>query len=82
MARDKSSLDTDDNEFGTAGKLPSPMGGGGMTNIGGGTSGAGMGGNADTSVNPSNPINDVINPALENDPTIAGGITDDEDKDT
>jgi len=80
MARDKSGLDTDD-DFTSGSKLPSPMGGGGMTNIGGGTSGAAMGGNADTGVNPSNPINDVINPSLEDETSIAGGITDDETKD-
>ncbi len=81
MAFDKSSLGDSDNEFSDAGRVPSPRGGGGMTNIGGGTSGAPMGGSADTAVNPSNPINDVINPALENDTSVAGGITDDEDKD-
>ncbi len=80
MARDKSGLDTDD-DFTSGSKMPSPLGGGGMTNIGGGTSGAAMGGNADTGVNPSNPINDVINPSLEDETSIAGGITDDETKD-
>ncbi len=81
MARDKSGLDTEDDDFTSGSKMPSPMGGGGMTNIGGGSSGAAMGGNADTAVNPSNPIDDVINPSLEDETSIAGGITDDKSKD-
>lgn len=80
MARDKSGLDTDD-DFTSGSKMPSPLGGGGMTNIGGGTSGAAMGGSTETSVNPSNPIDDVIDPSLEDGTSIAGGITDDDSKD-
>jgi hypothetical protein len=80
MARDKSKLKDDDIEFGNAGRIPSPLGGGGTTNIGGGTSGAPMG-NADAVVNPTHPIDDVVSPSIEGDTSIAGGITDDEEKD-
>lgn len=79
MGKDRSSLDSD-LEFGTAGSAkPSPMGGGGTTNIGGGTSGATMG-NADTDRNSARPINDITETDSVGDTDIAGGITDEKDE--
>ncbi len=75
---DRSSLDTDD--FGTAGRTPSPLGGGGTTNIGGGTSGA-VQGNADTTRNPTSPIDDITATDTVGDKTdVAGGISDRDDR--
>lgn len=62
MTDNKSSLD-DDIEFGNAGRMPSPLGGGGTTNIGGGTSGAGQGG-SDTVRNSSDPMADIVDTNL------------------
>lgn len=71
---DRSSLD--DSDFGTAGRTPSPLGGGGMTNIGGGTSGAAQG-NADTTRNPASAIDDIIATDTVGDNTsVAGGVSD------
>lgn len=62
MSSNQSSLD-DDIEFGNAGRTPSPLGGGGTTNIGGGTSGAGQG-NANTVRNSSDPVADIADTNL------------------
>lgn len=71
---DRSSLDDDD--FGTAGRTPSPLGGGGTTNIGGGTSGA-VQGNSDTTRNPTSPIDDIVSTDTIGDNTdVAGGVSD------
>lgn len=75
MSSDRSSLD-DDIEFGTAGRTPSPLGGGGTTNIGGGTSGAGQG-NSDAVRSSSNPIKDIVGSDLVDDPSgVSGGMSD------
>ncbi len=73
MADEKSSIDP---EFGTAGRTPSPLGGGGTTNIGGGTSGAGQG-NAETTRNPASAIDDITATDTVGDKTgVAGGVSD------
>ena len=73
MSSDRSSLD-DDIEFGTAGRTPSPLGGGGTTNIGGGTSGAGQG-NSNTVRNSTNPAADIVDTDMADDASaVAGGM--------
>lgn len=73
---EKSSIDP---EFGTAGRTPSPLGGGGTTNIGGGTSGA-VQGNADTTRNPASPIDDITaTDTIGDNISVAGGISDRDD---
>ncbi|MBA2645380.1 MAG: hypothetical protein H0U81_01150 [Pyrinomonadaceae bacterium] len=79
MVNDRSSLDSDDT-FDNAGRTGSPMGGGGTTNIGGGTSGAAMG-NADTQRSNTSPIDDITATDIAGDTDVPSGISDRSDAD-
>ncbi len=72
MMSDRSSLSDDD--F-VGDETPSPLGGGGTTNIGGGTSGATIG-NADTSRNSTTPIDDITSTDLTGETERSSGISD------
>jgi hypothetical protein len=75
MNNDRSSLGDDD--F-VGSSEPSPLGGGGTTNIGGGTSGASLG-NADTSRSSTAPINDITDTDSVGETTMPSGISDRDD---
>ncbi len=56
-------------------RTPSPLGGGGTTNIGGGTSGATIG-NADTSRNNTTPMDDITSTDLAGETETPSGVSD------
>lgn len=69
---DRSSLG--DDEF-VGNRTPSPLGGGGTTNIGGGTGGATLG-NADTSRNNTSPMDDITSTDLAGETDMESGVSD------